>query len=229
MMRSIVDGRALRVQRPEDEVAGLGRGQRGRDRLEVAHLADEDHVRVLAERRFQGLAEARRVRADLALVDDAALVPVDELDRVLDREDVLRPVAVDLVDDRGEGRRLAGAGRAGDEHEAARVPGEAVQDGRQVQLLERLDLGGDQAEGGADDLALEEDVHAEAGDARHRVGEVELAVQLEVLLLLAREDPVQGRARVLVRERIEAFGAHDLAANAVSRWAADRDMQVGRP
>ena len=81
--------RALRVQRAEDEVAGLGRGERGRDRLEVAHLADEDHVRVLAERGAQRLGEARRVGADLALVDDAALVAVHELDRILDREDVL--------------------------------------------------------------------------------------------------------------------------------------------
>ena len=98
MMRSIVDGGALRVQRAEDEVAGLGRGERGRDRLEVAHLADEDHVRVLAQRGAQRLAEARRVGADLALVDDALLVAVHELDRVLDREDVLGARAVDLVD-----------------------------------------------------------------------------------------------------------------------------------
>ena len=61
-----------------------------RDRLEVAHLAEEDHVGVLAERGAQRVAEAGGVDADLALVDDAALVPVHELDRVLDREDVLR-------------------------------------------------------------------------------------------------------------------------------------------
>ena len=81
--------RALGVQRREDEVAGLGRGQRGRDRLEVAHLADEDHVGVLTQRGAKSLGEGRRVGADLALVDDARAVPVQELDRVLDREDVL--------------------------------------------------------------------------------------------------------------------------------------------
>ena len=113
--------RALRVQRAEDEVTGLRGGQRGRDRLEVAHLADEDHVRVLAERSLQRFAEARCVRADLALVDDALLVPVHELDRILDGEDVLGARAVDLVDDRRERRRLTGAGRAGDEHEPARI------------------------------------------------------------------------------------------------------------
>ena len=39
--------------------------------------------------RAKRAAEARRVGADLALVDDAALVPVQELDRVLDRDDVV--------------------------------------------------------------------------------------------------------------------------------------------
>ncbi len=82
-------GRALRVQRAEDEVAGLGSGQRGRDRLEVAHLAEEDHVGVLAEGGAEGAPEALRVGADLALVDDAPLVAVQELDRVLDRDDVV--------------------------------------------------------------------------------------------------------------------------------------------
>ena len=59
------------------------------DRLEVAHLADQDHVGVLAQRGLQRLAEALRVGAELALVDQAFLVAVQELDRVLDRHDVL--------------------------------------------------------------------------------------------------------------------------------------------
>ena len=71
-----VDGlrRVLRVQRGEHEVAGLGGGQRGGDRLEVAHLAHEDHVRVLAQRGLQAEREALRVGAQLALVHDAVLV-----------------------------------------------------------------------------------------------------------------------------------------------------------
>ena len=124
MMRSIGLRRVLRVQRGEDEVAGLGRGQRRADRLHVAHLADEDHVGVLAQRGLEGEREGRRVGAQLALVDDAALVRVQELDRVLDGEDVLVARLVDLVDHRGERRRLAGAGRARDEHDAARLLGE---------------------------------------------------------------------------------------------------------
>ena len=35
-------------------MAGFGRGERGRDGLEVAHLAHQDHVRVLAQAAAQG-------------------------------------------------------------------------------------------------------------------------------------------------------------------------------
>ena len=63
--------------------------QRDRHRLGVAHLADQDDVRVLAERRAQRGGEARRVVADLALADHAADVVVGELDRILDRDDVI--------------------------------------------------------------------------------------------------------------------------------------------
>ena len=119
------------MQRAEDEVAGLGGGQRSADRLEVAHLADENHVGVLAQRRTQACAEAECVDPDLALIDDAALVPVHELDRILDREDVVAPRAVDLVDQRREGRRLARAGRSGEQDDAALLFGEFGDDRRQ--------------------------------------------------------------------------------------------------
>ena len=135
-------GGGLGVQGGEDEVAGLGRGQRGRDRLQVAHLADQDHVGVLAQRGLQRAGEVLRVGADLALVDEAALVAVQELDRVLDREDVILALLVDQVDHRGERGRLARAGRAGHQHEAARLAGELGQHGRQPERLEAEDLAG---------------------------------------------------------------------------------------
>ena len=141
-------GGALGVQRAEHEVAGLGRGKRGADGLQVAHLADEDHVGVLTKGGAERLAEARRVDTDLALVDDAALVAVHELDWILDREDVVGAVAIDLVDHRGERRRLTRAGGAGDEDEAARQHRELGKRGRKTELFESLELLGDDAERG---------------------------------------------------------------------------------
>ena len=64
--------------------------------LPVAHLADHDDVGVLPEHVLQGLVEARRVGRDLALGDGGLAVGEQELDRVLDRDDVDRP----LLDDR---------------------------------------------------------------------------------------------------------------------------------
>ena len=71
-------GRVERVQRGEDQVAGLRGEQRRLDRLEVAHFADEDHVGILAQRAAQRLRERHRVDADLALVDDRAVVAVED-------------------------------------------------------------------------------------------------------------------------------------------------------
>src|SRR5204863_9374605 len=81
---------------------------------------------------------------------DALLVLVQELDRILDREDVLLAVLVDHVDHRGQGRRLAGAGRSGDEDEAARLARELLEHRREAERVEALDVGGDVAERGRD-------------------------------------------------------------------------------
>ena len=75
---------------------------------------------------FRASAEGLRVGADLALVDDALLVAVEELDRVLDGHDVLLARLVDRVDHGRQRGGLARAGRAGDEHDAARLLGEVV-------------------------------------------------------------------------------------------------------
>ena len=85
-----VDGlrRVEGVQRREHQVAGLGGVHRGFDRFHVAHFADQDDVRVLAQGAAQRVGERSRVDADLALVDDALVVAVQVFDRVLDGDDV---------------------------------------------------------------------------------------------------------------------------------------------
>ena len=64
-------------------MAGLGRRQRDLDGLAVAHLADQNHLRRLAQGRPQRKRERRRVAVQLALVHGALLVSVEELDRDL--------------------------------------------------------------------------------------------------------------------------------------------------
>ena len=53
-MRSIVLYGVRSVDRPEHDVPGLGRVDGGLERVRVAHLAHQDHVRVFADRVLEG-------------------------------------------------------------------------------------------------------------------------------------------------------------------------------
>ena len=118
-------------------MARLRRLERDVERELVADLADEDDVRILTERGAQRVGERAGVDADLALADARLVVLVEELDRVLDRDDVERLRPVEVTDHRGERRALAVAGRADDEHEAAILLGEHRARRRAAEILER--------------------------------------------------------------------------------------------
>ena len=135
-MRLIVSTQSIVCKRREDEVPGLGRAERRLDGLLVAHLADEDHVRVLAERRAQRDEEARGVEADFPLADCRQLVVVEDLDRVLDRDDVALASPVDVVDHGCECRRLPAAGRPVTSTRPAGLVGESPDRFGKVQLAE---------------------------------------------------------------------------------------------
>jgi type IV pilus assembly protein PilB len=118
-------GRVVRVQRREHEVPGQRCLHGDRRGLGVADLADHQHVRVLAQQRAQSVGEPEAtLDVGLHLVDAAQVV----FDGVLDGADVLAGF-VDLVEGGVERRRLAAAGRAGDEDDAV---------GPVDQVLERL-------------------------------------------------------------------------------------------
>src|SRR5207248_9628396 len=157
-------GRVDRVQRREDEVARLGGLERRLRRLRVAQLANQDRVRVLAQRAPERLAEVLGVEADLTLVDDRLLVHMQDLDRILDRDDVRLARAVDVVDDRRERRRLTRACRARDEHEPAMLLGEPLDAGRQPEVGEARYPPRDHAERERGGAPLAKRVDTEAGE-----------------------------------------------------------------
>ncbi len=221
-------GRVHRVEGRHDEVARLGGHERRLDGLEVAHLAHEDDVRVLPEGRADGRRERARVDLQLALVDDRLLVAVEELDRVLDRHDVLGPGRVDVVDHRGERRRLARAGRPGHEDEAARLLADLLEDGRQEEVADREDAGRDDAADHSDRPALLEDVAAEPPEPRHRVRDVDLEVVLELFLLPRGHDRERHRDRVFLHEALEVHERGQLAVDPDDRVRADLQVEVGR-
>src|SRR3990172_5680932 len=177
---------------------GQGSGQRRLDRLLVPHLPDHNHVRALAYDMLERLREGGGVVPDLPLVNERADSVVDELDRVLDRDDVVLSRPVDLVDQRSQRRRLPTAGRPDDEEETLADPAELADDRRQVQGLE-LDLAvRDSASDEAELARAEEQVYPESPHAGEGVRDVDIR---------PGEEPLPGE------------GGEDLVAKAVHRLA----------
>ena len=213
------------MQRAEDQVAGLG-GRDGRgDRLLVAHLADEDHVGVLAQGAPQALGEGRDVDADLTLVDDGLLVVVVVLDRVLDRDDVDVVVRVDVVQHRGQGGRLAAARRARDQHQAARPVAQIADGLRQPDLVEGEQPVGDQPGDERRVPALPEDRAAEAGALAVGLAEVGAPLLAELRQHALRRDLLHESHGV---PGLEHRVPHVLqaAAPAQDGWTPHRDVDV---
>ena len=101
------------MERAEHQMSCL-RGLDGdRHRFEVTHLSDKDDVGVLTQRRPQSSFERLRVTAHLPLGDDALLVRMHELDRILDCYDVVCSRPVDEVYQGSECGRFAAPGGAG--------------------------------------------------------------------------------------------------------------------
>ena len=174
------------VQRAEHQVPRFRRRDRGVNRLQVAHFADQNHVRVLPQHAPQRFGEVRHVHADFALGDDGLLVFVIILDGVFDGDDVgFVALLVDDVDHGGERGRLARAGGAGHQHQAARFVEQFLGGGRQADLLHRQHLAGDLAQDEAEIALFLEDAHAESrhvAEGEAEVGAAALADALDVIL-----------------------------------------------
>ena len=197
---------------------GLGGLQRRLGALGIAELADQDHIWVLAQRPAQSCEVGVGVDPDLALVDDAVVVLVEDLDRVFDGDDVLPARLVDVIDDRGEGRRLAGAGRAGDEHEPSVLVGHRLDARRHPQVLEARNVLWDDAERERDRAPLAKGIDAETRQIPTRVGAVELSGLVEGFAPRGRQlrddgergfEVCIGERRVVCERRELPVAAHD--------------------
>ena len=215
------------MERAEDERSHLGGGDGERDGLEVAHLAHQDDVRVLADGSAQRRAECLRVAAHLAVRDHGVDARVYELHRILDGHDVLVLVPVDGVDDGREGRRLPRSGRTRHQDQPALQVAER-RDGRaQVQVFQRGDVFGDEAKDGAGAVLLPEVVGTEARRALESVGEVDVAAGLVALPVLGLGDLQQEISQARVVERLPAIHRLQRAVPPDSRLETGHQVEVG--
>ena len=214
------------MQGGEHEVTGLGERERDRDRVEVAHLTEEDDVGVLTKGAAQTVGEAVHVGAHLALVDHRGLVEVQVFDRVLDGEDVTRLLLVDLVDHRGERRALARTGGAHDEHESVRLVQQVDRGQRRAELVEVADTVGHHAQGEGERAALLEGVGAESSDVGETEAEVDLTVFVDLLLLTVVEQREHHALGVGPLQDVDALERHEDAVAARRGGAAGGEVEV---
>ena len=137
---------AWSVQRSEYEMSRGRRRQCQFDGFEVAHFTDENDVGIFTQRAAQRRGKRFRVQADFAMIDQAALALVHEFDRIFDRDDVILPDLVRVVDDRRQRRGFSASRRSGDEHQSLVELRELLHDRRQAQLFRRQDLRGNLTE-----------------------------------------------------------------------------------
>ena len=79
--QNTVDGlaRVDRVQRAQDQMAGFRRAQGDLHRLAVAHFADENHLRRLAQRGAQAVGITVKINAQFALVERGFVVRMHDI------------------------------------------------------------------------------------------------------------------------------------------------------
>ena len=166
------------------------------------------------------------MHADFALADEALLARVHELYGVLDREDVPLLAHVDVVDHRGQRRRLARAGLPRDEDEAIVDLAQIHHGFGELELGGGTRLRGDGPEHRSHAVELAHDVDPEPGHVRYAVGEIRAVLGLEPLDRQFRHDLVQGRLDHVGGER---FGGQrlELAVLAHARRVARDEVQVG--
>ena len=178
--------RVIGVKGGQDKVTGFGDRDRRRDGLEVPHLADEQDVGRLAEGRPECVCERGDIRADLALLDNTALVPVDVLDRVLDGDHVARPGRHDVVHHRRQRGGFARAGGPGHQDQTLAQPGQAAHHRGHAKLIEVRDLIRDESQRQANGSALLEGVDPKPRPPFPIEGEVEIALCLKAGPALGR-------------------------------------------
>ena len=172
-------------------------------------------------------AEVDKDRIPLALHDIAFVVAEQKLDGVLDGDDLLVILVVDVLDDGGQGGGFAGPGRAREQDQARIHVREFLDFGRQVQGIDGSDVEGDGADDHGQGAALEEDVDAKPGDARHAVGHVDAAHLAQPLLVRVGQDFKQVVVEVVGLDAFQLRGRQD-GVDAKHGRPSDLEVQVRR-
>ena len=214
------------MQRSEHEMPGFRRFERDRHRLEVAKLTNENDIRILAQRSAQCALERRSVQSHLPLRYDAALVLVDEFDRVFDRDDVVVTRPVDEVDQGPERCGFSRAGGTGDKHQSFRQETKRLDFGRDAHRFHGCNLCRDYAEYAARSHVIAKCVGAKPREAFDLVGKVGVVDFLEFCDVSVRHDGDEHRLQSRSSHRLYVAHSLELTVNPQNRRLTHAEVKV---
>src|SRR5713226_5287345 len=216
------------MQSRKNQVAGFRGEQRRGNGFQVAHFADQNHIRVLTQGGAQRGGKVRGVHFDFALIDEALFVAVQELDGVFNGDQVIGAVGIDAVDHRRQRGGFTGTGGARYQHQAALFLANLVDDGGEIQFVGGANFCWNDAQHHPDVAALLENVDAEAAQARNAIGHIQFRGFLELLLLAVGHHAEGHRKHLFGRDARHVGERGKQAVHAQVRVIADFQVQVGR-
>ena len=153
-------------------MAGFSRPQPDLDGFTVAHLADQNHLGRLAQRRPQPMSVSVKIHAQLALVESGFFMRMLIFHRVFQGDDVHRLVFIDFIQNGRQRGGFTRAGGPGDKDDPVDLLGDLVHGLGQLALVDGGNFGFQFAQHNGDVGPLGKNVHAEARLARQAVGHV---------------------------------------------------------
>src|SRR5674476_1304094 len=154
-----------------------------RDRVTVAHFADENDLRRLPQGGAQAVRVGIKINAEFALVERGHLVLVQKFHRVFQRHDVRGLAVVDFIQNCRQRGGFAGAGRAGDENQPGFFARKLLQNVRELEFFQSGNLRAQLAADGGIISALRKNIHAETRLVIQRVRSIARTVPDQIFNL----------------------------------------------
>ena len=161
----------------------------------------------------------------LALVDQALLALVNELDRVLYCQDMAVLGIVFVVHHRGKGRRFTRTCRTGHQHQTAWIVADVLENRRAVEFFQAKYLRRNRTENRGGTTVLVERIDTEPSQPGDLKREIHLEELLVILALLVVHDVVNQLMNALVVEH-RHVDAPDVAVHADHRRQPGRKVQI---
>ena len=179
------------MDRRKHHVARIGSGQGNLHRFQVTNFAHQKHIRVLTERRTQGVRIRKRIHANFTLRNNGLVIAVKVFNRVFDRNDIHRFVLIDVIEHGGQCRRLTRTSSTCNQHETALGQRHVANHIGQMQVFESRNLRLDMTNHDCNRSTLAEHVHTETTHVAGTHGKVTFLVRFKALFLVAVHDIIQ--------------------------------------